>query len=58
MKLTDEQIESILNKEGKSKTLLVDEKDAGKTIEIHEKDGWKLIKKTEINGRIKLTFEK
>ena len=58
MKLTDEQIASILNKEGKSKTLLVDQKDAGKTIEIHEKGGWKLIKKTEINGRIKLTFEK
>ena len=58
MKLTDEQIASILNKEGKSKTLLVDEKDAGKTIEIHLKDGWKLIKKTEVNGRTKLTFEK
>ena len=58
MKLTDEQIASILNKEGKFKTLLVDEKDAGKTIEIHEKDGWKLIKKSEVNGRIKLTFEK
>ena len=58
MKLTDEQIASILNKEGKSKTLLVDEKDEGKTIEIHEKDGWKLIKKSEVNGRIKLTFEK
>ena len=58
MKLTDEQIASILNKECKSKTILIDEKDAGKTIEIHEKDGWKLIKKSEINGRIKLTFEK
>ena len=58
MKLTEEQIASILNKEGKSKTLLVDEKDEGKTIEIHEKDGWKLIKKSEINERIKLTFEK
>ena len=58
MKLTDEQIASILNKEGMSKTILVDEKDAGKTIEIHEKDDWKLIKKSEINGRIKLTFEK
>ena len=58
MKLTDEQIASILNNEGKSKTLLVDEKDAGKTIEIHEKDGWKLIKKSEVNGRVKLTFEK
>lgn len=58
MKLTDEQIASILNKEGKSKTLLVDEKDAGKTIEIHKNDGWKLVKKSEVNGRVKLTFEK
>ena len=58
MKLTDKQIASILNKEGKSKTLLVDEKDAGKTIEIQQNDGWKLIKKSEINGRVKLTFEK
>ena len=58
MKLTDEQIASILNKEGKSKTILVDEKDAGKTIENHENDGWKLIKKSEVNGRVKLTFEK
>ena len=58
MKLTDEQIASILNKEGKSKTILVDEKDAGKTIEIHEREGWKLVKKSELNGRVKLTFEK
>lgn len=58
MKLTDEQIVSILNKEGKSKTILVDENDAEKTIENHLKEGWKLIKKSEINGRAKLTFEK
>ena len=58
MKLTDEQIASILNKEGKSKTILVDENDAEKTIENHLKEGWKLIKKSEINGRAKLTFEK
>lgn len=58
MKLTDEQIASILNKEGKSKTILVDEKDAGKTIEIHEKEGWKLVKKSQVNDRVKLTFEK
>ena len=57
-KLTDEQIASILNKEGKSKTILVDEKDAGKTIEIHEKEGWKLVKKSQLNDRVKLTFEK
>ena len=58
MKLTDEQIAKIMTKESKSKTLLVDEKDLRKTIEIHEKDGWKLIKKSEVNGRTKLTFEK
>ena len=58
MKLTDEQIAKIMTSEFKSKTILIDEKDAEKTIEIHKKDGWKLVKKTELNGRIKLTFEK
>ena len=58
MKLNDEQIASILNKEGKSKTILVDEKDTEKTIENHLQEGWKLIKKSEMNGRTKLTFEK
>ena len=58
MKLTDEQIASILVKEGKSKTLLVENKDAEKTIENHQKEGWKLVKQSEINGRTKLTFEK
>ena len=58
MKLTDDQIRSIMTKESKSKTLLVDAKDAGKTIEIYEKDGWKLVKQTELNGRTKLTFIK
>ncbi|MBR4378444.1 MAG: hypothetical protein IKP50_06175 [Bacilli bacterium] len=58
MKLSNEQIASILIKEGKSKTILVDEKDAEKTIKNHQKEGWKLIKKSEMNGRTKLTFEK
>ena len=58
MKLTDEQIAKIMTSESKSKTILVDEKDAEKTIEIHQKEGWKLIKKTQKNGRAKLTFEK
>ena len=58
MKLTDEQIAKIMTSESKSKTILVDEKDAEKTIEIHQKEGWKLIKKSEMNGRTKLTFEK
>lgn len=56
MKLTEEQIRSIMTKESMSKTLLVDQKNAGKTIEFHEKDGWKLLKKSEVNGRTKLTF--
>jgi len=58
MKLTEEQIRSIMTKESKSKTLLVDQKNAGKTIEFYEKEGWKLLKKSEINGRTKLTFTK
>ena len=58
MKLSDEQIKAIMVKEGKSKTVLVDKKDAEKTIENHQKEGWKLVKKSEINGRAKLTFEK
>ena len=58
MKLSNEQIRSILVKEGKSKTILVDNLEATKTIENHQKEGWKLVKKSEINGRTKLTFEK
>lgn len=45
-------------KEGKSKTILVDDNEVTRVIEDHEKDGWKLLKKSEINGRAKLTFEK
>ena len=58
MKLTDEQIRSIMTKESKSKTLLVDPKDVGKTIDFYEKDGWKLVKQSEVEGRTKLTFIK
>ena len=58
MKLTDEQIRSIMVKDGKSKTILVDPKEASKVIEDHQKEGWKLLKKSEVNGRTKLTFEK
>ena len=56
MKLTDEKIRSIMTKESKSKTLLVDSEETGKTIENYQKDGWKLVKQTEVNGRTKLTF--
>ena len=58
MKLTDEQIKSIMVKEGKTKTILVDNKEADNVVDDHKKEGWKLLKKSEINGRTKLTFEK
>lgn len=58
MKLSDDQIRSIMTKESKSKTLLIDSKITGKTIEFYEKDGWKLVKQSEVNGRTKLTFIK
>ena len=58
MKLTDEQIAAIMVKDGKSKTILVDNGQVTKVIEEHQKEGWKLVKKSEINGRTKLTFEK
>lgn len=58
MKLTDEQIKSIMVKEGKTKTILVENKEADNVIDDHKKEGWKLLKKSEINGRTKLTFEK
>ncbi len=58
MKLSEDQIRSIMVKEGKSKTILVDLNEVEETIKNHEKEGWKLIKQSEINGRVKLTFEK
>ena len=58
MKLSDEQIRSIMVKESKSKTVLVETKNLGKTVDLYEKDGWKLVKQSEINGRTKLTFIK
>lgn len=58
MKLSDEQIRSIMQKEGCSKTILVDNDKVQETISKHKKENWKLIKKTEISGRTKLTFEK
>lgn len=58
MKLSDEQIASIMTKDAISKTILVDNDKVDSTVIEHEKDGWKLYKKTEINGRTKLTFNK
>ena len=58
MKLTEEQIAAIMVKDGKSKTILVENNDAEKIVGDYQKDGWKLVKKSEINGRTKLTFVK
>lgn len=58
MKLSDEQIASIMTKDAISKTILVDNNNVVQTIQDHKKDGWKLYKQTEINGRTKLTFIK
>ena len=58
MKLTDEQIAKIMTKQTVTKTVLVDEKNAGKTIDFHKNDGWKLLKETKLNDKVKLTFEK
>ena len=58
MKLTDEQIASIMQKDICCKTILVNSDEVNTTISKHESDGWKLVKKTEVNGRFKLTFQK
>ncbi len=58
MKLTDEQIKSILVKDIKSKTILVSKSDLERVIKEHTDDGWTLVRSTELNERIKVTFEK
>lgn len=58
MKLTDEQIKSIMEKNVITKTLMVDDNLLEKTISDYEKDGWKLINKIEISDRYKVTFQK
>lgn len=58
MALSEEQIKSILIKDIKCKTILVSKEEKEKIINEHQNDGWKLIKEIEINGKIKITFEK
>lgn len=58
MALSEEQIKSILIKDIKCKTILVSKEEKEKIINEHQNDGWKLIKELEINGKIKITFEK
>ena len=58
MKLTDEQIRNILVKDIKSKTILVSKSDLEQVIKEHTDDGWTLVRSTELNGKVKVTFEK
>ncbi len=58
MKLTDEQIKSILVKDIKSKTILVSKDDLDKIIKEHTDNGWTLVRSTELNEKVKVTFEK
>lgn len=58
MKLTDDQIRSIMEKKVVCKTILVENDKIEQTISDHKKDNWKLVKQTELNGKTKLTFEK
>ncbi len=53
----DERIRKFMSKEVKSKTILIDSKDFDKVLNEHTIDGWTLVRKTEINGRLKVTFE-
>ena len=56
MPLTDEEIKKILQKDIKTKTLLIDVISLEKVIKEHEENGWKLERKLQINGKIKVTF--
>ena len=57
MPLTDEEIKKILQKDIKTKTLLIDVISLEKVIKEHEENGWKLVRKLQINGKIKVTFQ-
>lgn len=46
-----------MSKEVKSKTILIDPADLDKIVGEHESEGWKLVRKAELNGRLKVTFE-
>lgn len=58
MSLTDEQIAKMFNKNVDTKTILVSKNELQNVIDTNIKDGWKLIRTTEINDRIKVTFQR
>ena len=58
MKLTDEQIKSLMQKDISCKTILTSADDVEQIISQHIKEGWTLFNKVEINGKYKITFKK
>ena len=57
MKLSDEEIRKIMQKDVTSKTILCSEEDVELTIQKYIADGWTFVRKVEFNGRYKLTFQ-
>ena len=58
MKLSDEQLQKILVKNIESKTLLVSPSDIEKVKQEHLSQGWHVFHEVEINGRMKITFQR
>lgn len=58
MEKIDEKIKRLMQKESKFKTILIDKENFDKVIEEQTKEGFKLIKKSEVNDKFKVTFEK
>lgn len=58
MKLTDEQIKSIMQKDTCCKTILVSFDDIEKVVFQHISEGWTLFNKVKINDKYKITFVK
>lgn len=54
----DARIRELMEKEIKSKTLLVNPEDLEKVKKEYLDDGWTLVNTVEVNGRIKVTFTK
>lgn len=58
MKLTDDQIRSIMQKHITCKSLLVNPIDEDEIIKEHLSQGWEIANKTKAGEKIKLTFRK
>ena len=54
----DARIRELMEKEIKSKTLLVKPEDLEKVKKEYLDEGWTLVNTVEVNGRIKITFTK